>query len=101
MKGKKKFLLNNTRLQYRVVETSVSSRMEWSWEAAAVVLRHKIFNYSINIHSERENPERYQVDFDCEISKCGLRCGAVGKFNSGARKTSEKEIVDVSGKGVT
>lgn len=36
------------------------------------MLRHKIFNYSINIVDKtRKTPERYQVDFDCEISKCG------------------------------
>lgn len=37
------------------------------------MLEHKIFNYSINIFARNEKaaPERYQVDFDCEISKCG------------------------------
>ena len=41
-------------------------------EVFVVMLEHKIFNYSINIF-EMKNPEWYQVDFDCEISKCGLK----------------------------
>lgn len=44
-------LLNNTRLSYRVVETSVNfSEVGVGGEGGlAVVLRHEIFNYSINI----------------------------------------------------
>lgn len=43
--------------------------------ALRLMLEHKIFNYSINIFAwiEKAAPERYQVDFDCEISKCGLK----------------------------
>lgn len=51
-----------------------------------VMLRHKIFNYSIN-KFEAKNPEWYQVDFDCEVSKCGLRVVGMG---SGQEKFKSK-----------
>lgn len=77
MRGRN-LLLNNTRLQDRVVETSVSVKQAERVRRGklAVVLRHK-FSITAPTYCETKepSPERYQVDFDCEISKCG--CGVV------------------------
>lgn len=68
------------------------------WDIAAV-FRHNIFNYSIN-KLETKNPEWYQVDFDCEISKCGCIVEGEAEAWFEAIRTA-REGADVSGEGVT
>lgn len=88
-------LLNNTRLSYRVVETSVNFSEEGvgGEGGLAVVLQHEIFNYSINIFETKNLRNDIKLILIAKYQNVAwkLRAG-VGWMNKvlfGAIKTTE------------
>lgn len=91
-------LLNNTRLSYRVVETSVNfSEEDVGGEGGlAVVLQHEIFNYSINIFETKNLRNDIKLILIAKYQNVAwkLRAGGAGvgwmdKVLFGAIKTTE------------